>query len=57
MGIYYLDEKKVDFDESITLWTMFYLRKSLDEPHGGKQVREAINAFLGRSLLRFRRIE
>lgn len=37
--------KKVDFDESIALWSMFYLKKPLAEPHDGKSIRRAINTF------------
>lgn len=45
-GIYYLNCEEVDFDVSITVWSMFYLRKPLDEPQKRKDIRDAINGFI-----------
>jgi hypothetical protein len=58
-GIFYLKKNEVDFDESITLWSMFYLKKHLDKPHRDRELRvKMINGFFNPKvrLLSFKRV-
>jgi hypothetical protein len=45
-GIYHHAADVVDFDKSITMWSMFYLKKPLDRPQAHRGIRRSINAFL-----------
>jgi len=57
-GIYFVDPEEMAFDESIAMWTMFYLKKPMENPHQGRALRDSINAFFDqrRPLLRFQSV-
>ena len=48
-GIYYFKDQRIRFSTAITVWCMFYLKKSLKHPH--KASADKINKFLGEEVL------
>ncbi len=52
-GVYYFRPTTIGFDTSLTVWSMFYLKKTLDRPEC--KIVESINGFLEDDVLGFRR--
>jgi hypothetical protein len=52
---YLLNDEKVDFSDAITIWAMFYLKKTVEHPH--KRIVDPINQFFGRPVLEFHRYQ
>jgi hypothetical protein len=51
-GIYYFDKVKIGFATAMTVWSMFYRRKTIQQPT--RAVVESINLFFGEDTLRYR---
>ena len=49
---YFFKPTKIPFAQAITTWSMFYLNKSLDKPHGA--IVKPINEFFGEEVLVFK---
>jgi len=45
--MYYFHEESIEFSESVTVWSMFYLKKNLSDPH--EKIGEYINDFFEKS--------
>jgi hypothetical protein len=50
-GFYYFKEEEVGFATSVTVWSMFYLKKSISNPHA--KIVADINNFLGKEVICF----
>jgi len=48
---YHFVPPKIGFSKAITTWSMFYLKKRLNDPH--EAIKEDINSFMGKKVLRF----
>jgi hypothetical protein len=51
-GIYYFGSKRIGFATSMTVWNMFYMKKTIEKPTA--KVLASINDFFGEKILRFR---
>jgi len=52
---YLFNEVEVDFCDAITVWAMFYFRKTVSNPH--MRIVDPINEFFGDEVLQFRRYD
>jgi hypothetical protein len=50
-GCYYFSSNKIGFSDAITVWAMFYMRKTIKRPHAA--IVERINKFLDEDILCF----
>jgi hypothetical protein len=50
-GVYYFDAKTISFVTSMTVWAMFYRRKTVEKP--AKKIVEAINSYFDRNVIAY----
>src|SRR6266498_3272362 len=48
-GIYHFTQKKIHFADAFVVWTMFFLKKELHNPH--EAIKNRINTFFGTSTI------
>jgi len=53
-GIYHFQKTKVEFATAMTVWSMFYRKKSIDRPAG--RVVDPINEFFGEDVIVYRSV-
>ena len=51
-AVYHFDEDKIKFYKAMTVWSMFYCRKTLDRPH--QAIVDSVNEFFGSEVLVFK---
>ena len=51
-GCYLFHRKTISFSTSLTVWSMFYLRKKLNKPH--QKIVESINTFFDEKVIMFK---
>lgn len=52
-GAYLFESEEADFCDALAVWAMFYLKKTVRNPH--ERIAEDVNRFFGKPVLRFRR--
>jgi hypothetical protein len=53
-GVYYFNRQEIEFATAMTVWSMFYRKKSLTRP--ARKIVGSINAFFGQDVLAYRDI-
>ncbi|MHB1550174.1 MAG: hypothetical protein ACYCX6_03100 [Vulcanimicrobiaceae bacterium] len=53
-GIYYFGDLEIGFADAITVWSMFYRKKTIEKP--AAKVKQTINDFFGRDILQYRSV-